>query len=69
MTWIQGKLDSTDIWRYNDGTEMQYFNWNIQGNQPNGRVDEIVLAIRKSYGYRWHDAVPVGRYPAMCQRK
>ena len=48
---------------------MQYFNWNIQGNQPNGRVDEIVLAIRKSYGYRWHDAVPVGRYPAMCQRK
>jgi hypothetical protein len=29
MAWIQGKLDSTNIWRYNDGTEMQYFNWRV----------------------------------------
>ena len=66
---MQGKLDSTDIWRYNDGTVMQYFNWNIKKNQPNGDDGEIVLAIMKSYGYRWHDASPARGYPTMCQRK
>jgi hypothetical protein len=69
MTWIQGKLDNTDIWRYNDGTEMQYFNWNNQGNQPNRIVGETTLAIRKHSGYRWHDAFPAQIFPAMCQRK
>ena len=69
MTWIQGKLDSTDIWRYNDGTEMQYFNWNNQGLQPNRRVGETTLVIRKHSGYRWHDAMPGQKFPAMCQRK
>jgi hypothetical protein len=69
FTWIQGKLDSTDIWRYNDGTEMQYFNWNTQSNQPHRRVGEITLVTREPYGYRWHDAFPAQIFPAMCQRK
>jgi hypothetical protein len=66
---MQGKLDSTDIWRYNDGTEMQYLNWDTQRNHPERRVGESALVITKRNGYHWHDSYPTKTFPAMCQRK
>ena len=69
MTWIQGQLDNAGIWRYNDGTEMQYFNWSIQESQPDRRADEIVVVVKKSNGYLWHDVYTSERAPVMCQRK
>ena len=68
--WLQGKLDnSSGIWRYSDGTEMQFFNWNTGGSQPNGNENEIYIITRRSQGYRWHDIYTNEKFPVMCQKK
>ncbi|XP_063401736.1 uncharacterized protein LOC134685688 [Mytilus trossulus] len=68
--WIQGLLDNTSgtsVWKYNDGTEMTYFNWNSALNQPQLTPGEIYVLIRKSQGYRWHDGHAFARLGTLCQ--
>ncbi|CAG2208546.1 unnamed protein product [Mytilus edulis] len=65
---IQGDRDSvTSTWRFNNGDLMKYFNWNTHDNQPDLGPTELSLIIRKSKGYRWHDALIEQAFGAVCQ--
>lgn len=46
---------------------MKYFNWNTNDNQPDQSPTELSLVIRKSKGYRWHDALIEEAFGAVCQ--
>ena len=68
--WLQGKFDnSSGIWRYSDGTEMQYFNWNNRGSRSDGLENGIYIVTRKSEGYRWNAMYAYETFPVMCQKK
>lgn len=65
---IQGdRANVTSTWRFNNGDLMKYFNWNTHDNQPDQRPTELSLIIRKSKGYRWHDALIEDAFGAVCQ--
>ncbi|CAG2205287.1 unnamed protein product [Mytilus edulis] len=54
---IQGdRANITSTWRFDNGDLMKYFNWNTIDNQPSQTPTELSIVIRKSEGYRWHDA-------------
>ena len=48
--WIQGNLDGR-VFKFDDGTEFPYYNWNTVLNQPNGGQPYIVL--KKTTQYLW----------------
>ncbi|VDI21092.1 Hypothetical predicted protein [Mytilus galloprovincialis] len=65
---IQGdRANVTSTWRFNNGDLMKYFNWNTNDNQPDQSPTELSLVIRKSKGYRWHDALIEEAFGAVCQ--
>ncbi|CAC5363688.1 unnamed protein product [Mytilus coruscus] len=65
---IQGDRASvTSTWKFNNGDLMKYFNWNTNDKQPSQRPTELSIIIRKSQGYRWHDALIDYAFGAVCQ--
>jgi len=66
-TWIQGKLDNTTgtaIWKYSDGTEIEYFNWAT--NEPLGYPHFIYIVSSRTV---WYDAFWYYNYSVLCQIK
>ena len=49
--WIQGERSGAQ-WVYDDGTEFTFSNWNT----GEGWTGSPVVIIKKSEGYKWHDA-------------
>ncbi|VDI31141.1 Hypothetical predicted protein [Mytilus galloprovincialis] len=53
---IQGtRVGNTSKWRFDNGQDMTYFQWNEAKAQPELRSGENVLAMQKVWGSLWHD--------------
>lgn len=53
---IQGtRVGNTSKWRFDNGQDMTYFQWNEAKAQPDHRSGENVLAMQKVWGSLWHD--------------
>lgn len=68
MVCIQGNNDN-DVgeFRFDDGTPMQYFNWN--SDQPEGSTEHYIV-MRTNVNYLWHDvpATPYGKCIYICEK-
>ncbi|VDI00686.1 Hypothetical predicted protein [Mytilus galloprovincialis] len=61
---------NSGVWTFDDGTPMNYFNWNEDSQEPDG--GQGYLEIMQSAGGRWHDVKKF--YPAylclpICERR
>lgn len=56
--YIQGtRVENTTVWRFNDGQDMHYFNWNYARGNPKLRDNrDNSIVINNYYDYLWHDA-------------
>eukprot|EP00105_Crassostrea_gigas_P026672 XP_011447703.1 PREDICTED: uncharacterized protein LOC105342454 [Crassostrea gigas] len=49
---IAGYHSQYNTWVFDDNEAMTYFNWNTEGDQPDGQTG---IALSVGAGYKWHD--------------
>ncbi|CAC5362930.1 unnamed protein product [Mytilus coruscus] len=66
--FIQGtRVGNTSKWRYDDGQEITYFQWNKGKSQPQLSTGENVIAMQKVWGSLWHDATAASKIMFVCE--